>query len=140
MVDNFKYSLRCTVHTAASVSTISTIYEIQIQCSREFSVRLNVWEHSTLSNSKCFFLFHLTTFHWSLIYGDKDSAKLRLRIGNVSPTIIYNQKIHLNIYNVIYPHPQSDVNNYKNKSKCKVHPKTGHEGPEGEYSSSYTLL
>ena len=139
MADNFKYSLRCTVHTATSVSTISIVDEIQIQCSKEFSVCLNVWEHSTLSKINVF-LVNLSSFYWSLIYGDKDTVKLRLRIGNVSPTITYNQKTHLNIYNVIYPHPQSDVNNYKNKSKGKVHPRTGHEGPEAENRYSYTLL
>jgi len=59
-------------------------------------------------------------------------VKLCLRIGNVSPTIIYNQKMHLSIYNVMYSHPQSNVDNHKNKSKGKgkVHPKTGHKGPK----------
>ena len=67
MEDNFKYSLWCTVHIAASVSTISIIYEIQIQCSREFSVCLNVWEHYTLSNSKCFsFPFSIVLLEFNL--------------------------------------------------------------------------
>ena len=30
----------------------------------------------------------------------------------------------------MYPHPQSNVNNHKNKGKGKVHPRTGHEGPK----------
>jgi len=62
------------------------------------------------------------------------TVKLHLRTGNVSPTIIHKQKMHLNICNVTHPHPQSNVNYYKNKSKGKFHPRKGLEGPKGEYS------
>jgi hypothetical protein len=53
---SLKYSLWCTMHTAAFVSVVPELIMLVkvIQCSREFSIFLNMWENSTFFHNKCF--------------------------------------------------------------------------------------